>query len=73
MYVSRIVQALTAILGNWGIKAKGEIDGAGNIIFIGMGNDKEVSILVPDVDTEDEIGPKATELADAISAQMAGQ
>lgn len=72
MYQSRIFQSLTAILGNWGIKAEGAMDDAGNATFEGMGNGKQVSIVIPDVGTEAEIGPKATELADQISATMAG-
>lgn len=73
MYQSRIFQSLTAILGDWGIKPGGTMDDAGNITFTGMGNDKQVSIVIPDVGTEAEIGPKASELADSVSAQMAGQ
>lgn len=72
MYVSRIFQGLVATLGDWGIKAKGEVDGAGNVIFVGMGNGKEIAIVVPDVGTEAEIGPKVTELADLVNSQMAG-
>jgi hypothetical protein len=72
MYVSRIFQGLVATLGDRGIKAKGEIDGAGNVVFVGMGNGKEVAIVVPDVASEDLIGPKVTELADLVASTMAG-
>jgi len=72
VYRDRIFGALKAILGNQGIAAKGEIDGAGNVIFVGMGNGKEVAAVVPEVDSEDEIGPTATALADQIDSAMAG-
>ena len=73
MFKDRIFQSMQSILGNKGIASKGEIDSAGNVIFVGMGNGIEVEATIPEVDTEDEIGPKAAELADLIDRKMAGQ
>lgn len=76
MQEAQILDAVRKALGNFGIASSAGLDGAGNVIALGIGNGKMVSMKIvgPEQDeTPEQIATRAKAYADAISRQMAGQ
>lgn len=76
MQEAAILDVVRKQLGNLGIASSAELDGAGNVIALGIGNGKMVSMKIvgPEAEeTPEQIAARAIAYVAQISAQMAGQ